>query len=160
MGGEDMANSGFSMEEDVVVELDSGFRTEADSELSLAGKVNVGFNQCPELEELDWFLIARHEDSRSESREQREGSSGGDGGSQTQEEGEMEAESESKEGRNGGTDDETEDFKKEETEGTFDVRLWPAEENRGHVRISLEEVERYYRFSRCCHWLLGRCLMC
>ncbi|KAM9485158.1 guanine nucleotide exchange factor DBS-like isoform 7-T7 [Salvelinus alpinus] len=32
--------------------------------------------------------------------------------------------------------------------------LRPVEEKRGmSVRISLEEVERYYRFSRCCYWL-------
>ncbi|XP_056144826.1 guanine nucleotide exchange factor DBS isoform X3 [Lampris incognitus] len=39
------------------------------------------------------------------------------------------------------------------TEGTLEVWLRPIEENGGYVRISLEEVERYYRFLRCCHWL-------
>ncbi|XP_064832385.1 guanine nucleotide exchange factor DBS-like isoform X7 [Oncorhynchus masou masou] len=34
------------------------------------------------------------------------------------------------------------------------LRLRPMKEKRGmSVRISLEEVERYYRFSRCCYWL-------
>ncbi|KAK0133068.1 Guanine nucleotide exchange factor DBS [Merluccius polli] len=41
----------------------------------------------------------------------------------------------------------------EMTEGVLEVCLHPIENSKGYVRISLEEVERYYRFSRCCHWL-------
>ncbi|XP_068561127.1 guanine nucleotide exchange factor DBS isoform X4 [Cebidichthys violaceus] len=51
------------------------------------------------------------------------------------------------------TDDQSEEVKEEEMEGSLDVCLWPVEEGGGHVRISLEEVKRYYRFARCCHWL-------
>ncbi|XP_041723302.2 guanine nucleotide exchange factor DBS isoform X2 [Coregonus clupeaformis] len=41
-------------------------------------------------------------------------------------------------------------------EGELKVCLRPVEEKRGmSVRISLEEVERYYCFSRCCYWLLN-----
>ncbi|XP_040005224.1 guanine nucleotide exchange factor DBS isoform X1 [Xiphias gladius] len=148
-----MADSGFLMEADVEVELDSSFCMEANSELSLAGEASVGSDQCPDIEALDWFLTTGHKDSLCNSKEQREGSTGEDGGSQTPEEGEMEARSESKNVKNGGTDDQTEEFKEKNTEGAADVRLWPAEESRDHVRISLEEVERYYKFSRCCHWL-------
>lgn len=152
MGREEMADSG-SIEEDVDVELDSGFCMEVDSELSLA-----------ERQELDWFVITEHGDSVLTGDEQREGIEGprGDGRSRTQEEGEIEAGSGSVE--KGETeaesgvemDDQTEE---EETEGALDVCLGPVEESGGHVRISLEEVERYYRFSRCCRWLCGRCWM-
>lgn len=46
---------------------------------------------------------------------------------------------------------ETEDRSMEEE---LKLCLRPVEEKRGmSVRISLEEVERYYRFSRCCYWL-------
>ncbi|XP_029505981.1 guanine nucleotide exchange factor DBS isoform X7 [Oncorhynchus nerka] len=46
---------------------------------------------------------------------------------------------------------ETEDKSMEEE---LKLRLRPVKEKRGmSVRISLEEVERYYRFSRCCYWL-------
>lgn len=152
MGGEEMADSG-SIEEDVDVELDSGFCMEVDSELSLA-----------ERQELDWFVITEHGDSVLTSDEQREGIEGprGDGRSGTREEGEMEAgsgsvekaETEAESGVE--MDDQTEE---EETEGALDVCLGPVEESGGHVRISLEEVERFYRFSRCCRWLCGRCWM-
>lgn len=160
MGGEEMADSGFSMEEDVEVELDSGFFIEVDS-----GEVSVGSDEHPDREELDWFVITGHTDSLFTSNEQSEGrvSQGGDGGSQTQEDGEMEADSGSME--NGETeaekvvemDDQTEEAKEEEMEGALDVCLWPVEKSGGHFRISLEEVEKYHRFSRCCHWLCGRC---
>jgi len=150
-----MADSGFLMGEDVEVEVDSGFCMEADSELSLAGRVSVGSDECADIEELDWFVITGHTDSLSNGKEQKEGSTGEDAGSRTQEEGE--AESESKTVKDGGTDAQTEEAQEENSGGAFDVCLWPAEEGGGHVRISLEEVERYYRFSRCCHWLRGRC---
>nr|XP_046220118.1 guanine nucleotide exchange factor DBS-like isoform X6 [Oncorhynchus gorbuscha] len=46
---------------------------------------------------------------------------------------------------------ETEDKSMEEE---LKLCLRPVKEKRGmSVRISLEEVERYYRFSRCCYWL-------
>lgn len=41
-----------------------------------------------------------------------------------------------------------------DTERTLDVCLHPVEKSGAHVRISMQEVKRYYRFSRCCHWLL------
>lgn len=50
---------------------------------------------------------------------------------------------------------ETEDKSMEEE---LKLRLRPVKEKRGmSVRISLEEVERYYRFSRCCYWLQSEC---
>lgn len=44
-----------------------------------------------------------------------------------------------------------------EEDSELDVCLGPLEESAGLVRISLEEVERYSRFSRRCRWLCGRC---
>ncbi|CAL8341750.1 unnamed protein product [Boreogadus saida] len=41
----------------------------------------------------------------------------------------------------------------ETTERALEVCLSPIEKSKGYVQISLDEVERYYRFSRCCHWL-------
>ncbi|XP_036966574.1 guanine nucleotide exchange factor DBS isoform X5 [Acanthopagrus latus] len=144
MGGEEMEDSGCLMEEDAEVELDSGVCVEVDSA------------PISDREELDWLVITG--DSLFASDVQREGggSLGGCGGSQTQEEGEMEAESGSAE--NGETeaergeevDDQTVE---EETEEALDVCLMPVEERGVHVRISLEEVERYYRFICCCRWL-------
>ncbi|XP_038576802.1 guanine nucleotide exchange factor DBS isoform X4 [Micropterus salmoides] len=132
MGGEEMSDSGFLVEEDVEAELGSGFCMEV--ELILAGQVSVGSDKHQDREELDWFVIA----------------------SQTQEEDEMEADSGSM--KNAETeaemDDQTEEVKEEEMKGALDVFLWPVEESGRHVRISLEEVERYYRFSCCCHWLV------
>ncbi|KAM7407170.1 hypothetical protein PAMA_003075 [Pampus argenteus] len=40
-----------------------------------------------------------------------------------------------------------------ETKDALDVCLQPIEESGGHVRISLEEVESYHKFSRSCFWL-------
>lgn len=157
MGGEEMADSGVLMEEDVEVELDSGFCVEVDPELSSEGQVSVASDR----EELDWFVITDDKESVT-SDEQREGrvNPTEDGGGFTQEEGEIEVNSGFE--VNGETEAETEvtvDSRREEEEmeGAMEVCLWPVEESGGLVRISLEEVERYYRFSRCCHWLCGRC---
>ncbi|XP_059198732.1 guanine nucleotide exchange factor DBS [Centropristis striata] len=146
MGGEEAADSGVLMEEDV--ELDSGFCMEVDSELSLVGQVTAG--EDPDIE--DWFMMTGHTET---SNEERDGSPGGDGGSQTSEEGEIEADPGSMENETERveTDDKTEEVAEEEMEAALDVCLCPVDESGGHVRISLEEVERYYRFSRCCHWL-------
>ncbi|KAL7385204.1 hypothetical protein ABVT39_017632 [Epinephelus coioides] len=151
MGGEEMGDSGFLMEEELDVELDSGFCMEVDSDLSLAGQVSLDSDGHLEIEGLDWFVITGHTDSLSE------GSPGGDEGSETQEKAEIEADSgsmesgETKAERGEEMDGQTEEVKEEE--GVLDVCLCPVEESGGQVRISLEEVERYYRFSRCCHWL-------
>lgn len=59
---------------------------------------------------------------------------------------------ETKERRTEEVDDQT-----PEEDAELDVCLGPLEESAGLVRISLEEVERYSRFSRRCRWLCGRC---
>lgn len=151
MGGEEAADSGFLMEEDAEFELDSGFCIEA-------GQVSVGLD---EEEQSDWFVIT---DSLSTTKEQREGrvSPGGDGGRQIQEEGEMEDDSGSI--KNVDTEAERgvemdEEGREEEMKDALDLCLRPVEESGAHVRICLEEVERYYKFSRSCYWLCGRCHM-
>ncbi|KAM7380318.1 hypothetical protein PAMP_003626 [Pampus punctatissimus] len=152
MGGEEAADLGFLMESDVEVELDSGFCIEADSEISLAGQVNVGSD---EEEQLEWFVITDSLCTTKEEKERRI-NPGGDGGRQIQEEDEMEddlgsmknIDTEAQRGvqmDEGGEDEETKD--------ALDVCLQPVEESGGHVRISLEEVESYYKFSRSCFWL-------
>lgn len=155
MGGEEVADPGVLMEEDVEVELDSGVCMEADSELSLAGQESQG-SECTDVERVDLFINGGRTAFVSNNKEQDEGRTGEDGRSQTQQEVEMDELLESEEVKNRKTDDPAEEAEEEENEGAFDVCLWPAEEGGRHVRISLEEVERYYRFSRRCHWLRGR----
>ncbi|KAK5890129.1 hypothetical protein CesoFtcFv8_013689 [Champsocephalus esox] len=150
MGGEKREDSGFLMEEDV--EEDSGIGFKVDGSFA----VSAGSAEHSGIEALDWSGTTGHTDVVLKIVGQKEGSKGGDGGSQTSEEGEAEADSGSTENeaeKRDEIDDQNEDVKEEEMEGSLDVCLWPVEEGGGHVRISLEEVERYYRFSRCCHWL-------
>lgn len=155
MGAEEATDSGFLMEEDVEVELDSGYCMNASSELSLAGQISLGSD---EEEQLDWFVI-----TNSLSKEQKDGrvSPGGDGGRQTQEEDEIEDDSVSMKNvdteAERGVEIDDEDGKEEETKDALEVCLQPVEERGVHVRISVEEVERYYKFSRSCYWLCGRC---
>lgn len=81
----------------------------------------------------------------------------GDRRSQTQQDGEMEAvlvdNGEAERGDGAEVDKQTGE---EELQRELEVCLWPVERSGALVRISLEEVQRYYRFSRCCHWLCGR----
>ena len=63
------------------------------------------------------------------------------------------AEEEEEEGERTGTKVRAGARKGEATERALEVCLRPIEDCKGYVRISLEEVERYYRFTRCCHWL-------
>lgn len=153
-----MADSRLMVED---AELDSGFCMEADSELSLAGGARVGSDGRPDREELDWFVITEHGRSVFPCDE-RPGDPRGDGRGPSRDEGEMEAGSASVEKGEKETEqgvDVDGQSEEEEMEGALDVCLRPVEESGGHVRISLEEVQRYYRFSRCCHWLFGRCQM-
>ncbi|KAF3694687.1 Guanine nucleotide exchange factor DBS DBL's big sister MCF2-transforming sequence-like protein [Channa argus] len=129
-------------------------------ELSQVGQVSVGSDGCPDREDLDWFVMGGQADSLSNGQEQREGCSRTQGESQTQEDREVEADSGSVENvlpeaeREVVLDGQAEDSKEEQIQAVFDVCLWPiVGESGGHVRIALEEVERYYRFSRCCHGL-------
>ncbi|KAM3607447.1 uncharacterized protein V6R79_007932 [Siganus canaliculatus] len=141
MGGEETAGSGSFMEEDVEVELDSGFDMEVDSELSIAGQVSVESAG----EEQDWMVLTEDEDEE------------GDGGSQIHLKGEGKADSASVEdgerGEERGEEVDSQAGDEGESGGQLDVFLWPVEESGSHVRISLEEVEKFYRFSRCCYWL-------
>lgn len=105
-------------------------------------------------EDLDWFLVPEAGDPVF-CDELSEGPAG-DGRSQAQQDDEMEVVS--VENREADHSDVAEVDKKtgeEELQRELDVCLWPVERNGGLVRISLEEVQRYYRFSRCCHWLCG-----
>lgn len=152
MGREKMANSRLKGED---AGLNPGFCMEADSELS------VGSDGRPDREELDWFVITEHGRSVFPCDE-RPGDPGGDGRGPTRDEGEMEAGCVSAEKGEKKTEQAVEvdgQSEEEEMEGALDVRLQPVEENGCHVRISLEEVQRYYRFSRSCNWLFGRCHM-
>lgn len=105
-------------------------------------------------EDLDWFLVPEAGDSVF-SDELSIGPAG-DRRSQTQQDGGMEAVSvDNGEAGCGDGVEVDEQTGEEELQRELDVCLWPVERSGGHVRISLEEVQRYYRFSRCCHWLCG-----
>ncbi|XP_068602581.1 guanine nucleotide exchange factor DBS-like [Brachionichthys hirsutus] len=124
MGGEETADSGFVREENFEIELDSGVCVDMDSELSSAGKVSLGSDEPSDMEDMDRIVVTEPAASAFIGDEQREGG--------------------------GEVDGQIED---EELEGGMAVCLWPVKERGGHVRISLEEMKSYYRFSRCCQWL-------
>ncbi|XP_027878489.1 guanine nucleotide exchange factor DBS isoform X5 [Xiphophorus couchianus] len=150
-----MANSSFLMEEDVDLGLDCGFSTKEDQELTLAAHMIVDSDECLEKQVLDLFVTAGWTEFLSTGKEQREGVPGGDGKRQADgeeiwadrvlvESGENERMMEEK------TDNRTE----EEMDEDLYTRLNPKDEcGCRHVRISLEEVERFYKFSCRCHWL-------
>ncbi|XP_023192034.1 guanine nucleotide exchange factor DBS-like isoform X1 [Xiphophorus maculatus] len=150
-----MANSSFLMEEDVDLGLDCGFSTKENQELTLAEHMIVDSDECLEKQVLDLFVTAGWTEFLSTGKEQREGVPGGDGKRQADGEeiwadrvlvdsGENERMMEEK------TDNRTE----EEMDEDLHTRLNPKDEcGCRHVRISLEEVERFYKFSCRCHWL-------
>ncbi|XP_032422818.1 guanine nucleotide exchange factor DBS isoform X4 [Xiphophorus hellerii] len=150
-----MANSSFLVEEDVDLGLDCGFSTKENQELTLAEHMIVDSDECLEKQVLDLFVTAGWTEFLSTGKEQREGVPGGDGKRQADgeeiwadrvlvESGENERMMEEK------TDNRTE----EEMDEDLHTRLNPKDEcGCRHVRISLEEVERFYKFSCRCHWL-------
>lgn len=148
MGGEERTDLGSLMEEDAEVELDSGFCMETDSEVTLAGQVSVGSRECSDSEEVDWFQIKGRTDSLlpGEAEEGREG----------------EIESYYRSMENGETKNDTnmstgDQKSKEDTVMEVLDAFWgPGEEIGVHVRLTLEEVESYYRFSCRCNWLCGK----
>lgn len=126
-----MGAGDFFREEDI--ELDSGVCVDSEPIGPLAGQLSQG--EHAKREKLDWFDSILFCDSQSEDTEAQEGSQM-DSCSAS-----LNADSLS-EGRKA-------------TVGTLDVCLQPVEESGTHMRISMQEVKRYYRFSRCCHWLCG-----
>lgn len=131
MGGEERTHSGFIVDNIEFAEERSGS------------------NVCPEGEELGWFLVTEDGDSVFTSDQLR---------SQSQWDDEMRVDSEENEEAESGDGDGVE-VDEREMQSALEVFLWPIERSGGHVRISLEEVQSYYRFSRCCHWLCGMCMI-
>lgn len=114
-----------------------------------ADRTHSGFR-----EDLDWFLVPEAGDSVFS--DNLSVGLAGDRRSQTQEDCAMEAVSmENGEAERGDGVEVDEQSGEEELQRELDVYFWPVERSGAHVRISLEEVQRYYRFSRCCHWLCG-----
>ncbi|XP_037832199.1 guanine nucleotide exchange factor DBS isoform X3 [Kryptolebias marmoratus] len=152
LGGELGEDLGFFMEQDVDVEFGSGSSMKADSELTLTGQTPDS-NECADRKELDLFAIT--EPVQLTSKEQKEESPGGDGGSQggddpaaSVENGETELKESAQ------MDDEAEETEEEKLDEELGLRLDPGERRDGHhVRISLQEVKSFYRFSCRCHWL-------
>ncbi|XP_077435253.1 guanine nucleotide exchange factor DBS isoform X2 [Vanacampus margaritifer] len=133
MEAEKMSDSGSFVD----VELDSGFCTEVDSELqSTVGLEKMDLGELEERQELYRLVM-----SSSANEERRQGST---------EESKMEV-------AFGPVHEEAESqpksHKVEQWSGFLHLCLQPVEESWDHVRISLEEVEKYYRFCRYCHWL-------
>ncbi|XP_029700939.1 guanine nucleotide exchange factor DBS-like isoform X2 [Takifugu rubripes] len=127
MGAEERTHSGFAVDN---IEFAEG---------------RSGSNLSPEGEELDWFLVTEAGDPAFTGDQLR---------SQSQWAGEKKVNSEEKEEvEPGDGDGDGVEVDERDMQRALDVCLWPIERSGGHVRISLEEVQRYYRFSRCCHWL-------
>ncbi|XP_046871213.1 guanine nucleotide exchange factor DBS-like isoform X2 [Hypomesus transpacificus] len=177
MGGDEMLDSGlgFVMED---VELDSGFFVEgADFEVSACGQTGTDWGgergeeeetMMNEVEEK-WLpmrprrglpdCLSESKELRMEEEGEKEGETDEDGAEETEEEpvqnGEMELDLEvlvdgqGEGGGGAGMDGEAAGG----VEAVLEVRLCPVEEGGGLMKISLEEVERYYHFCRCCHWL-------
>ncbi|MEQ2181882.1 hypothetical protein GOODEAATRI_016201, partial [Goodea atripinnis] len=140
-----MANSSFLMEADVDPGFVSEFSMKANSELALADDMIVDSDECLEKQVLDLFVTAGWTEFLSTSQEQREESPGGDEKKQT-ERFEIGAD------RVLVKNEETERLMEEKTDNRTEEEI--NEKKRGcHVRISLEEVESFYKFSCRCRWL-------
>ncbi|KAL0963478.1 hypothetical protein UPYG_G00306950 [Umbra pygmaea] len=168
MGGEEeKADSGVAMEEEC--ELGFSMCEEGQWELS-SGQMGLESSGRIEEEEVDWLNAERRPESYPGRQGELESAPGSSVTEERAEESAMNKTRGSRDtekrrtkvaGRARGTgqrvesgiwmEGEMEDWHQD---GEVMVRLRPAEEKRGmSVRISLEEVERYYRFSRCCYWL-------
>lgn len=149
MGREEIADLGSLMDADIEVELDPGFCLEMDSEVTLAGQVSPGSQECSDSEEVDWCVIKGHTDSLVVVEDMKEGRAA-----------EIEAYYTSKEigetDENANMDMEDQRSKEEMVEEVLDAFLGPREEIGVHVRLTIEEVESYYRFSCRCNWLCGK----
>lgn len=104
------------------------------------------------VEEVDGFMVT--EAGESSSDELRVGDQQQDGGMKL---------GSGQDGEAGSEDEEVEVEEhsgEEEIQRELEVWLCPVERSGGQgARISLEEVQRYSRFCRCCHWLCGTCLI-
>lgn len=149
MGREEIADLGSLMDADIEVELDPGFCLEMDSEVTLAGQVSPGSQECSDSEEVDWCISKGHTDSLVVVEDMKEGRAA-----------EIEAYYMSKEigetDENANIDMEDQRSKEEMVEEVLDAFLGPREEIGVHVRLTIEEVESYYRFSCRCNWLCGK----
>lgn len=149
MGREEIADLGSLMDADIEVELDPGFCLEMDSEVTLAGQVSPGSQECSDSEEVDWCISKGHTDSLVVVEDMKEGRAA-----------EIEAYYTSKEigetDENANIDMEDQRSKEEMVEEVLDAFLGPREEIGVHVRLTIEEVESYYRFSCRCNWLCGK----
>ncbi|KAM4561115.1 guanine nucleotide exchange factor DBS isoform 1-T1 [Fundulus diaphanus] len=146
MGGEQMENSSFLMEEDVDLGLDFGFCMKANSELTLAEHVIEDSDEGLDKQVLGLFVTAGRTTFLSTNREQTREIPAGD--EKKQREGvEMGADRALVE--NGGT----ERMMEEEADNQTEEEMDETECGYHHVRVSLEEVESFYKFSCRCHWL-------
>ncbi|KAM9710121.1 guanine nucleotide exchange factor DBS isoform 2-T2 [Menidia menidia] len=135
MRSEEMVGSWLYTDEDMGVDLDCEFSIKFNP---LAGQTVVGSDGNPDREELD---LSPPEDEQSKTGEEVDG--GADSSSVD--------EAETK--RLVKVEDQSSQNKAEKKEGTLSVCLGSREQSWGHVRISVQEVETYYRFSRRCRWL-------
>lgn len=103
------------------------------------------------VEELERFMVTEAGESASTCDELSVGDQQEDGEMKlgSGQDGEAESEDVEVDGQTG----------EEEIPRELEVYLCPVERSGGHVWISLEEMQRYSRFCRCCYWLCGTCLI-
>lgn len=156
MGGELGEDLGFFMVEDVEVEF-VGCNLKANGELPLTGEKAVDSDR----KELDLFAFTEPATFQLTGNDKKEESPGGDERGQAGDDisvSEENKETEPKERVQ--KDEETEDTKEEKLDEEQCLCLGPGEGAEcHHVRISLQEVESFYRFSCRCHWICGGWLM-
>ena len=159
MGGEEMrGSSGESTEEEEEEEEEEvawdhkgselGFRLHMRDEVESSSETNVESAPRPGRRAMTLPARSHREPPQTLGEEQIEQKPRG-GGRAEEEEG----------GSRTGTKEGAVAMQGEMTERALEVCLRPIEKSKGYVRISLDEVERYYRFSRCCHWLNSKCFM-
>ncbi|XP_037095052.1 guanine nucleotide exchange factor DBS-like isoform X2 [Syngnathus acus] len=108
----------------VDLDLDSGFCNEVDSGLQSTVRLErLNLVELAKRRELDGLVITRSANGKKRQRRKEESNMEVDSGSEQQ------------------------------WSGSLHVCLQPVEESWDHVCISLEEVEKYSRFSCYCHWL-------
>lgn len=148
----------FFMEEDVEDVFGSECCTQAEMGMTLTNVNTLDSDGCLDRKELDLFAepaeLHATEAQTEESPEGGGGSQTGDNTAVSVKHGELELKKSSQ------TDDEAEETKEEKSDEELGLCLGPGEGSEcHHVRISLQEVESFYRLSCRCHWICGGFLM-
>lgn len=144
----------FFMEEDVEDVFGSECHMEAEMGMTLTNVNTLDSHGCSNRKELDSFAEpAELHGTKAQTEESPEGGGGSPTGHNTAaKHGETELKESSQ------LDDEAEEAEEEKSDEELGL-CWAPGEGSHHVRISLQEVESFYRLSCRCHWICGGFLM-